>query len=357
MRVLFAVNANGLGHATRSYPLIKAILDKKHQVYLMSSGRALAFLKKEFGHMVRAYFEVSDYSLQATAFTDKRFSVLRFIASLPRYANEIREEHSMVQRLHEKYRFGRIISDTRYGAYVKGVPSYFLLSHIKLPVMEFGPIAGIVTEFANKFYAERFSKLLIPDTAENGIGGSMTHNFRFLKKSSYIYLGLLSMARKRRVRNDVEYFFSISGPEPQRSLFEKIILDKITRLKGRVVVTLGKTEDATAVRRGNITIYGCLGRAKQEEMLNRARLVIARSGYSTVMDLAELDKKAILIPTEGQPEQEYLAAYHEKLKHHMKRDLQKLELADLQKAKEYLGHDPVPKTKDAVRLFLRATNL
>jgi len=35
--------------------------------------------------------------------------------------------------------------------------------------------------------------------------------------------------------------------------------------------------------------------------------VISRSGYTTIMDLAVLEKKAYFIPTPGQNEQEYLA--------------------------------------------------
>nr|MBP6558208.1 glycosyltransferase [Flavobacterium sp.] len=36
-------------------------------------------------------------------------------------------------------------------------------------------------------------------------------------------------------------------------------------------------------------------------------MVLCRSGYTTVMDLAKLEKKAFFIPTPGQFEQEYLA--------------------------------------------------
>ena len=45
------------------------------------------------------------------------------------------------------------------------------------------------------------------------------------------------------------------------------------------------------------------------EEMQKASCIIARSGYSTVMDIAALGKKSILIPTPGQTEQEYLAGY------------------------------------------------
>ena len=43
--------------------------------------------------------------------------------------------------------------------------------------------------------------------------------------------------------------------------------------------------------------------------MQEASLIISRSGYSTIMDLVQLQKRAILVPTPGQTEQEYLASY------------------------------------------------
>jgi predicted glycosyltransferase len=43
--------------------------------------------------------------------------------------------------------------------------------------------------------------------------------------------------------------------------------------------------------------------------LASASLVIARSGYSTVMDLVRMRRRAVLVPTPGQTEQEYLARH------------------------------------------------
>ena len=44
-----------------------------------------------------------------------------------------------------------------------------------------------------------------------------------------------------------------------------------------------------------------------ETAFNQSKEVLCRSGYTTVMDLAKLGKKAFFIPTPGQYEQEYLA--------------------------------------------------
>ncbi len=58
---------------------------------------------------------------------------------------------------------------------------------------------------------------------------------------------------------------------------------------------------------GNMTVYNFMTSALLEKTINESALVISRSGYTTIMDLAKLNKKAFFIPTPGQFEQEYLA--------------------------------------------------
>jgi UDP-N-acetylglucosamine transferase subunit ALG13 len=137
---------------------------------------------------------------------------------------------------------------------------------------------------------------------------------RWLKDSPRVYYaGVLSSVAPMDVPQDVDVFVSISGPEPQRTQLEEIILGQIESVPGeRIVVTLGKPEAAETRRIGDrITVHGFLDRAGQQEMLNRARMVICRSGYTTVMELAELGRKALFIPTPGQTEQEYLGRLYE----------------------------------------------
>ena len=111
----------------------------------------------------------------------------------------------------------------------------------------------------------------------------------------------------------MDYMWSISGPEPQRTEFEKIVLNQLDRLKGKVVVTLGKPAEGKNIIRedDNVTIYAHLNRADMNNMMLRAKHVICRSGYSTVMELLALNKSAMFVPTPGQTEQEYLGPLYE----------------------------------------------
>jgi len=62
---------------------------------------------------------------------------------------------------------------------------------------------------------------------------------------------------------------------------------------------------------GNVVIYDHLPAGELERLILRSEVVLSRPGYSTVMDLRRISKKAIFIPTPGQTEQEYLGGYLE----------------------------------------------
>ena len=117
---------------------------------------------------------------------------------------------------------------------------------------------------------------------------------------------------KRQMKKDIDYLISISGPEPQRTMFEEKLLSQINDLKGKIIVTLGKSENQDKFNNKNVETYSFLSKEKREEYLNRSKLVISRSGYSTILDLSVIGTKALMCPTPGQIEQVYLSQYHNK---------------------------------------------
>ena len=120
---------------------------------------------------------------------------------------------------------------------------------------------------------------------------------------------MLSDFKKKKIKQDIDYLISISGPEPQRTMLEEKLLPQLDDLKGKVVLTLGKTESMDKLDKKDIETYSFLPKEKREEYLNRSKLVISRSGYSTILDLAVIGTKALMTPTPGQIEQEYLGRY------------------------------------------------
>ncbi|MEM3374726.1 MAG: glycosyltransferase family protein [Candidatus Woesearchaeota archaeon] len=352
MKILFAINSNGLGHATRCYPLINETIKKGHKVYILSNFRALEFLKNEFKEKAN-YIKLPDYSFQKKIFTEKNVSIAKFVMYLPLYIKEFRDEHKKFIKIHNQEKFDLIISDTRFGIYSNNIPSYLICHHIKVSLNGVLKSTEKITELT--FYAlkTKFKKILIPDFEKNSLAGEYTHNFNYLTKKDVKYLGILSMLRKKNLNEDIDYFFSISGPEPQRTVFQKVILSNIHKLKTKkIVIALGKPESNYYKKIKNIEIFGYLNREKQQEIMNRSKLIITRSGYTTLMDLAELGKKALLVPTKGQPEQEYLAKYHLKQGNFYYKDLDDLKLEkDLAIAEKFPGFKTTKKTKDSIKAF------
>ena len=73
-----------------------------------------------------------------------------------------------------------------------------------------------------------------------------------------------------------------------------------------------QTLEEIPIPKGTITRYNFMTGSELQMELNRSAKILCRSGYTTVMDLAKLEKKAFFIPTPGQYEQEYLAKRMEK---------------------------------------------
>jgi len=352
-KIVFAVNSHGLGHATRCTPLIEACLKKKCQVFIISDGRALDFLKIQFKSKIKKYFQLPDYSFNKV-YSSKRFHAKRFFFLTPFFLQEIKKERLAFEKLDKKYDFDIIISDTRYGIYNKHKPSYLLMHLIKVPVPPFTWFSYLWCDLYFKTVKQgKFTKILIPDYKDNPLAGELTHNFRFLRPGDYEYIGHLSMLKKLNIKEDIDYFFSISGPEPQRSLFEKNVMEICRSLSDKnIVITLGRPEQKKITKKRNLTIYGFLNSQQQNEIFNRAKMIITRPGYSTVMDLAELGKKAFFIPTTKQPEHEYLAHYHRRKKNVNFDNLKNFQAEDIINNKTYQGINNKLKNLNTINNFL-----
>lgn len=351
MKVLFAICGWGLGHATRDLVLIRALLKAKHQVTILSTGRALQLLRWELGNSC-SFIDLQDIpaplSRWATVFH------IKMCLSLPLMFQTFWREYRTIKRLNYSHRFDRIVSDTRYGVSLREVPSYYVVHSLRqiLPG-RIAPMEAVVERVQFQLMA-RARKLLIPDQKEGGLAGDLCHNLTCQWQERSEYIGILSSVEQRDVERDIDYFITISGPEPQRGIFEQLVLKQSHDLQGRIVIALGKTEDRpVSWADGRVTVYSYMGRKEQEEMMNRAQLVVSRSGYTTLMELAELGKKALFVPTVGQCEQEYLGRYHEQLGTMHCVSQHRLDLVrDVVAAKNYRGIPVTHRTAESVKRFL-----
>ena len=337
MKVLYGVCSWGLGHATRSLPIIRKLIDEDANLTIISHGNALKFLKDELRGKEVRFFDIKDYPIPVSE--TKGAFIAKSIMYWPRFMQRMNRGIKFVARLSEKEKFDVIVSDGRYDIYSRRIPS-FLITHqvrilnpFKLRLFEYG------SEIFNLFFLKRFVKFIVPDYEDSdNLSGKLSHDLKLIRKDQLSYVGVLSDFRRRNLKRDIDLLISLSGPEPQRGILERIIMNQLSKIDGKIVFTLGRPDRRISKDMGNVKVYSIVDRDKREELMNRAKMVMARSGYSTIMDLAVIKTKALLIPTPGQTEQEYLAKYHmEKGNfYHVEQENLNLE-RDLEKAKGFTG--------------------
>ena len=307
-RILVAPLNWGLGHATRCIPIIKALLDHGHRPYIASDGVALSLLKKEFPELPT--FELPSYKI-TYAEKGKHFKI-KMIWDSPKVLKAIAKEKKAVKRLVIEHGLEGIISDNRLGAYYKKLPCVFVTHQLNV-------LSGNTTWMSSKAHQKiikKFDACWVPDVEEKpNLTGKLGH----LKKSklNIIYLGPLSRFEKKDnpIKNDLMVL--LSGPEPQRTMLEEKLLHELKGFEGNILFVKGKIEDEQVqeeirIAKGKILHYNFMKSDELENALNVSEKVLCRSGYTTVMDLAKLEKKPFFIPTPGQYEQEYLATRMQK---------------------------------------------
>lgn len=352
LKYLFAVHDWGLGHATRDLLLIRALIEDGHSVTVLSTGRALTLLRQELGSAC-GYIEYPDIP-KPLGRTAAEFYI-RMTLSMPQVLWRFRQERAFTRRLCHEHGFERVISDSRMGVVSSEVPSYYIFHSLRqIMPTPLRRLSRQVEHNQQKMMSDA-RLILVPDQEGNGIAGDLCHNMDCDWAGRIEYLGILSGVRALEVNTDLDVFVSVSGAEPQRSYFEQKILEQVPQLADRrIEITLGRPDlPYRCWQHAGATVHTYLDRAGQQERLNRARLVVTRSGYTTLMELAELGKRALLVPTVGQSEQEYLADYHHSMGHaHAVRQPQ-LDLArDVPLAERSTGLPRTRPTAESIRRFL-----
>ena len=313
MKILIAPLNWGLGHATRCIPLIRQYLEQGDEVVLGGDGESLLLLQRHFPQL--RVIQLPSLELRYAANDQQRGFYLRAIPALLRFT--IADHYYLRQQLAIEH-FDLIISDNRFGLFTRQTRCVYITHqlYVRLPrrLRIFQPLARAIHACVFK----RYHEVWVPDSAnsENSLAGELCHGGCF---DTYVkYIGPLSRfasseGTPKELRRNSEYSVVaiLSGLEPQRSIFEQAILERYTNTPDKVLIVRGKVAEAqTKISRNNITMVASLSDQALLEAMEQATTIIARSGYSTIMDLAVLGllHKAELHPTPGQSEQEYLAS-------------------------------------------------
>jgi uncharacterized protein (TIGR00661 family) len=301
-RILIAPLNWGLGHVTRCIPIIKTLEKLGAEPVLASDGVALHLLRAEFPHLTA--LELPSYRIRY----EKPNMVWNIGQQLPRILYAIRAEHDETERLVRAHNIRGIVSDNRYGCFSKQVPSVVLTHQLNLQVP-----SRFIEWSANKLLRialSKFNEVWVPDAPEEPrLSGVLSQSPQAHDQTRFI--GILS--RMQRYEQDQEYDVAVvlSGPEPQRTILEQRLIEQAIGMSSlRFIFIQGKTQAKQHYYASdNVEVVSYLTSRELNDVLLASNAVVCRSGYSSIMDLAVLGKKAILIPTPGQTEQEYLANF------------------------------------------------
>lgn len=289
----------GLGHATRCIPIIRALQENNYIPIIASDGIALELLRKEFPNIQT--LELPSYQIEY-AKNGANFK-WKLIKNGPKMIRAILEEKKTIQNWVEKYAIDGIISDNRLGVFSKKIPSVFITHQLNV-------MTGNTTWISSKIHQSIIKKYMecwVPDLIGTpNLTGKLGHIDNPNLKTKYI--GPLSRLQKILLPKKYDLLVILSGPEPQRGMLEKHLKKEIVKYNGNVIFIEGnieKEQKTTTIR--NVTYYNFMNSTELEQAFNESEMVLCRSGYTTIMDLAQLRKKAFFIPTPGQYEQEYLA--------------------------------------------------
>ncbi len=325
----------GLGHATRCIPIIHEFLTNNYKVIISTSGKQKILLQQEFPNLT--FLNLKGYGIE---YPKSGSMALKMLLQLPKINAKIKEEHRWLAKIIDEHQIDLVVTDNRYGLWSNKVKSILITHQIFVKA----PFGGWMIEQILKRHFDNFDEIWIPDIqGENNLSGDLSHKKPLSEKFKFI--GLLSRFSNKIVtssvppfcgtyREEFDFMAILSGPEPQRTIFEKLVIEQLQKTQLKAVVLRGLPETnviANCEERNRkqsarineiassvllprnddrIKIFNHLETNEFLNYLQKSKIVISRSGYSTIMDLTVLGKKAILVPTPGQTEQEYLAKYH-----------------------------------------------
>ena len=303
-RILIAPLDWGLGHATRCIPIIKDLINEDCEVLIAADNSLKLLLKKEFPQCF--FVPIIGYKIKYSRNGKRLHSKLLF--QLPKIIFSVWKENRWLKKIVNEYKIDAIISDNRFGLYNKRILSVYM-TH-QLYIKAGNRFSEKLAQQIHNYFIRKYNICWVPDFEENGLAGNLSHPKN--KPSNVAYIGPLSRFEKLNTINlKYELLISLSGPEPQRTIFEKIILTQLATFKSNILLVRGLPYENEKIKPpGNsIEIVNHLSAQELNIAFQQSEMIISRSGYSTIMDLVKLGKNAILVPTPGQGEQEYLAEY------------------------------------------------
>lgn len=294
----------GLGHATRCIPLISYLLGRGNRVFVCGECGVEKLIKKEFPRV--EFLHLPGYRISYSK--SRKTFWYKMLLQLPKIGLAIKRERKWLSPIIDQYKIDCVISDNRLGLYNNKAYTIFM-TH-QLGIKTGTKLFDYLAQKINYSFINRFNECWIPDIDDDksSIAGELSHP-QNLPAVPIKYIGLLSRIHPTATQTQYDIAAILSGPEPQRTLFEKKVKSLLTNYSGSAIIIRGLPGETKKLEGlpSNIKQANHLDTKEMSLLMQGSLAVICRSGYSTVMDVLKIGKPALLVPTPGQTEQEYLA--------------------------------------------------
>ncbi len=311
MKILIAPLNWGLGHATRCIPIIDFYLSRGDEVVLAGDGDSMTLLRKRYPHL--RHVELPHLRLHYSKSNSQTLTLLR---QLPHLIYWMIQDYYALQQLISMEMFDKVVSDNRFAFYSKQTTCVYLTHQLHICLPKRWRWLEPVAEAVHRTIMHHYAEVWVPDKEqEPSLAGVLSHPKRRLANVRYIGPISRFMSIETMPQADMSYHtvLLLSGLEPQRTCLEKAMVERYETMVETLLVVQGRPQAAYCkFTRKNVTVVPYMSDTQLLPYLLGAEKIIARSGYSSIMDFAALGvlSKCEFVPTPGQTEQEYLAEIH-----------------------------------------------
>ena len=298
----------GLGHATRCVPIIKDLSNQGNKVIIAADEGPLAFLQKEFPD--HEFIKFPGFSPR---YSRSNTQVFKMMVAFPGALRDFRRDHKTVESIVKNYNIDTVISDNRFGCWSKNAHSVFITHQLHIQVPRIWKWTTPIINLFNNSYIKKYDEIWVPDVEnEPSLGGKLSHPAIKGVETRYIgHLSRFSSDNQDVTKKTNKFLVILSGPEPQRTIFEDIVLKQARETKDNILILRAKPDSSDLLRDvpENVSMFNHVDDEMFVKLVNSAEIIVCRGGYSSLMDLKALGRTAFLVPTPGQTEQEYLARH------------------------------------------------
>lgn len=302
-RILLSPLNWGLGHVTRTIPIIRALIHQKNEVFICCDSEQESYYRAYFPSLW--YIPHKGYPFQ---FKGKGQWSLDILAGFLPLQECLKQEKKRVAALVDKFNPDFLISDQRYGFYSPDVHSIFISHQINLPVSNW----NIFTKQWNKKLIRAFDEVWVPDNPTQKYSGKLSagkiKNKRFIGTCSQFQDDSIEKFIPKEI--DYKYLGIVSGPAPYNKQFLNLLIKKFREIDAPTGIIAPPNLWEDQIVTDNIEFISSPDPEQFLSLMLSSETIVSRAGYSTLMDLIETSRKGILIPTPGQKEQLYLSQLH-----------------------------------------------